>query len=44
VCPEVFELSDDGYAVVKCDEIPASLREAVEQAVRQCPERAIRAD
>jgi ferredoxin len=40
-CPEVFELTNDGYAVVTLAEIPAALQEAVETAVQQCPERAI---
>jgi ferredoxin len=41
LCPSVFELSDDGYAVVKLDVVPVELEEAVESAVDQCPERAI---
>lgn len=40
-CPEVFELTNDGYAVVTLAEIPASLQAAVETAIEQCPERAI---
>jgi ferredoxin len=41
LCPEVFDLTDDGYAEVLVDEVPAEHEAAVEQAVRQCPERAI---
>ncbi|MBA9005351.1 ferredoxin [Thermomonospora cellulosilytica] len=41
LCPEVFDLSDDGYAVVLTPEVPAEFEEAVRTAVRQCPERAI---
>ena len=40
-CPEVFDLSDDGYAVVLVDEVPAAFEAAVEEAVRHCPEHAI---
>lgn len=41
LCPEVFELTDDGYAVVLVDEVPAEHEAVVLDAVRQCPERAI---
>lgn len=40
-CPEVFDLLDDGYAVVRVDEVPAEHEEQVRTAVVQCPERAI---
>jgi len=41
LCPEVFELHDDGYAIVRVDEVPQELEEAVRKAVSQCPSRAI---
>jgi ferredoxin len=41
VCPEVFELHDDGYAVVRVGEVPPELKEKVRAAVRQCPSGAI---
>jgi ferredoxin len=41
ICPEVFELHDDGYAVVVVDEVPLEHEDAVRQAVNQCPARAI---
>jgi len=41
LCPEVFALSDDGYAEVQTPEVPAEFEEAVRQAARNCPERAI---
>ena len=41
LCPEVFELHDDGYAIVLVSELPAELEESVRQAVNQCPARAI---
>jgi ferredoxin len=37
----VFELHDDGYAIVVVDEVPTELEDAVRQAVNQCPARAI---
>jgi ferredoxin len=40
-CPEVFELSDDGYAEVQVSEVPAELTLEVEDAAANCPERAI---
>lgn len=43
-CPDVFEIGDDGYARVTVDEVPAELSGPVEQAARQCPERAITVD
>ena len=41
LCPEVFELHDDGYAVVRVDEVPKELEDVVHAAVNQCPSRAI---
>jgi len=41
ICPEVFELHEDGYATVLVDEVPAELEELVLRAVDQCPARAI---
>jgi ferredoxin len=41
LCPEVFELSDAGYAVVRVDAVSAEQRDAVRKAIAQCPERAI---
>jgi ferredoxin len=41
VCPEVFELHEDGYAIVVVDEVPPELEDAVREAVSQCPARAI---
>lgn len=41
-CPEVFEQSDeDGHAYVLSEDVPAGLEEAVDLAVRGCPEQAI---
>lgn len=41
LCPEVFELHDDGYAFVKVDEVPSEHEDAVRRAVDQCPTYAI---
>ena len=41
VCPEGFELHDDGYATVLVGEVPAELEELVRRAADQCPSRAI---
>ena len=41
LCPEVFELHDDGYAIVRVDEVPKELEDVVRKAVSQCPSRAI---
>jgi ferredoxin len=42
VCPEVFELRDDGLAYVILDNIPESLRDKVNEAIEICPVEAIR--
>lgn len=39
--PEVFELHDDGYAVVLVSEVPPELEDTVREAVSQCPSNAI---
>ena len=44
LCPQVFEISDDGYAIVLVSEVPAELEDVVRKAVQQCPERAISID
>jgi ferredoxin len=41
LCPEVFELSDDGWAVADPNEIPAELEDAARSAIDNCPEHAI---
>lgn len=44
ICPEVFELHDDGYAIVLVDEVPEDLQDLVRRAADQCPSRAITLD
>ncbi|MFI1212961.1 ferredoxin [Streptomyces sp. NPDC020802] len=41
LCPEVFDLSDDGYAVVRVLDIPPESEQAARGAAMSCPERAI---
>ncbi len=41
LAPDVFELDDEGFAVVKTDPIPAGSAEVVEQAVADCPRAAL---
>lgn len=39
--PEVFELHEDGYAIVRVNEVPKELEDVVRTAVSQCPSGAI---
>lgn len=39
--PDVFELHDDGYAIVRVGEVPTEFEGLVRQAVSQCPSGAI---
>jgi len=41
LCPEVFELHDDGYAVVRVVEVPKEFEDKVRTAVSHCPSNAI---
>ncbi|HEY9314412.1 MULTISPECIES: ferredoxin [Mycobacteriales] len=41
LCPEVFELTDDGWAVADPAEVPAGLETAAREAIDNCPEHAI---
>ena len=41
LCPEVFEMTDDGWAVTNPGELPAALESAVMNAIANCPEQAI---
>ena len=43
ICPEVFELTDDGYSVAAEADVPTELA-AVSEAVESCPEQAITAE
>ena len=41
LCPEVFTLTDDGYAEVLVPTVPPDLVDAARSAASRCPERAI---
>ncbi len=41
LCPEVFELTEDGYAVTRVDAVPPEHHDAVRRAETQCPTHAI---
>lgn len=41
LCPEVFDINDDGYAEVIAAEVPGHLEKVVDEAIGACPERAI---
>jgi ferredoxin len=43
-CPEVFDSDEQGYVVVRIQDIPDSLRAAVQRSVEDCPEGALQAD
>jgi ferredoxin len=42
LCPEVFTLTDHGYAEATDGEIPAEYDGAVREAIAACPEHAIK--
>ena len=41
LCPDVFALTDDGYAVVLVPDVPAEFEAVVREAERVCPTHAI---
>ena len=41
ILPELFELHDDGYAVVLHEEVPPEWQDLVRRAASQCPSNAI---
>jgi ferredoxin len=41
VCPDVFSLTDDGYAVSIDSDVPTELESAAHEAIEFCPEQAI---
>jgi ferredoxin len=43
ICPEVFDLDEEGHAVVIQPDVPADLEAKARDAVANCPERAISA-
>ena len=41
IAPDIFDLDDEDYAVVKADPVPADHTAAVEQAIAECPRAAL---
>ncbi len=41
LCPEVFELTDEGISKVKVDTVPEEHEDAVQEAMEACPVDAI---
>ena len=41
ICPEAFELNEEGMAIVKVGKVPAELQEACREAADSCPTEAI---
>ncbi len=42
ICPEVFDLNDDGLSSVKVDVVPEGLEDACQEAADKCPTNAIK--
>ena len=41
IAPDLFDLDDEDYAVVKADPVPAGQEDLAEQAVTECPRAAL---
>ena len=41
LCPDVFSLTDDGYAVAIAADVPTELEAVAQEAIQCCPEQAI---
>ena len=41
ICPEAFDLNEEGIAIVKMDQIPDELQQPCRQAADSCPTEAI---
>lgn len=41
IAPDLFDLDDDDYAVVKADPVPEDQEELAEQAIQECPRAAL---
>ena len=42
IAPDIFDLDDEDYAVVKTDPIPADQKALAEQAIAECPRAALK--
>jgi ferredoxin len=41
IAPDLFDLDDDDYAVVKVDEVPKDQEHLAEQSIAECPRAAL---
>ena len=41
IAPDLFDLDDEDYAVVKADPVPDDLEELAEQSIAECPRAAL---
>jgi ferredoxin len=41
IAPDLFDLDDEDYAVVKLDPVPADQEEVAEQSIQECPRAAL---
>jgi ferredoxin len=41
LCPDVFDLTDDGYAEAIASVVPTEFEAATQEAIQSCPEQAI---
>jgi ferredoxin len=41
IAPDLFDLDEDDYAVIKADPVPAGQEDLAEQAVAECPRAAL---
>jgi ferredoxin len=41
IAPDLFDLDDEDYAVVKIDPIPSDREQLAEQAIAECPRAAL---
>ena len=41
IAPDIFDLDDEDYAVVKIDPIPAEQEDLAEQSIAECPRAAL---
>ena len=41
IAPDIFDLDDEDYAVVKTDPVPADQEASAEQAILECPRAAL---
>ncbi|WP_422744550.1 ferredoxin [Mycobacterium sp. WMMD1722] len=41
IAPDIFDLDDDDYAVVKADPVPDGQEDLAEQSIAECPRAAL---